>query len=274
MHGYFPCRRRVIVSYGQADSMTASRYWTFSIVFWVIAALLMFVNALRIDHWDQVLIRFIYFPILGVLLTAAKTLIYQSDAFRRLPHWAGIVLVLVMSGIAAVMIASVLNPITYLLLGLDLIERHYELMSTGLLYFGLLFLLWSLLFFQLDGRPLLGQPGLHRSDYIGRIGADDGGQVITLAVEDVVYIAASGDYVEIHMADKRFLKKETIANFEALLDPELFRRVHRSTMVNVQRVSRIEPKGGGAYALILANGQVLNSSRSYRAVIKALQASM
>lgn len=249
--------------------MQARKYWTFTIVFWLIAGLLMFFNALRVDHWDRVIMRFFYFPILALLVTSAKTLIFETEAFRRLRY--PLVAVVPMSILASILTAIILNPLTYLLLGIDLRQHHLQLMSTGTLYFGLFYLFWSFLYFQLAGRPLLGSAPAPATGGIDHLAVDDRGETRHIAAADIECLAASGDYVEIRLAGESHLKKATISSLETLLDPTRFRRVHRSTIVNADKVTRITPRGSGAYQLTLESGRVVGSSRSYRSVVMALK---
>lgn len=62
-----------------------------------------------------------------------------------------------------------------------------------------------------------------------------------MGTEKVEYLEAQDDYVMIYTKDDRFLKQQTMKFFERHLDPELFVRVHRSYIVNVQAIDRIEP---------------------------------
>ena len=183
--------------------MTASRYWTFTIVFWIVAGALMFLTALRIDHWDQVIPRFLYFPVLGLLNTALMTLIYQSDSFRRFKR--RLLLVGGMCVLAALLTALVLIPLTYLLLGASMSGRHVEVISTGMLYHTLFFLLWSFLYLQFDGRSLVGSQARTRSvdsNFTEVIAVDDRGEVKRLDVDKIEHIAANGDYIDIHLTDR------------------------------------------------------------------------
>ena len=126
----------------------------------------------------------------------------------------------------------------------------------------------------MDGRPLLGAPVAKNSgNYINKLGVDDNGQVRVLPVSDIECVTASGDYVEIHVADSSFLKKETIAALENLLDPHTFCRVHRSSIVNANKITGITSRGSGTYALSTASGRVVTSSRSYRNAVKDLRKS-
>lgn len=249
--------------------MKTGKYLIFTVSFWSIATFLMFLLGLRYDHWDQVIIRYIYFPIAGLLITSAKTLIYHSEPFRRITY--PLIAVVVLSALASFVTAIILNPITFLILNIDVTSRHLEKMSTGTLHFGFLYLLWSVLYFRLSGRSLLRKEAPENKECMDRIGVEDQGRMRVISVDDIECFAASGDYVEIHLADKSYLKKETISALEALLDSRKFRRVHRSTIVNANKISGIEAKGSGAYSLTLASGRVVSSSRSYRSVIMDLK---
>jgi len=248
--------------------MPAKRFWIFTLSFWLIAGTLVFVNALAIDHWNRVAMRFMYFPILGVLIVSAKTLVYDSAAYRRLRH--PLLAVLGLSAAGALITAIILNPITYLLLGLDLRENHIQRMLTGALQFSLFYLLWSVLYLELDGRPVLGD-STGSGEHLDHLEVDDRGESLRIPVTDIEWLAAAGDYVEIHVKDRRYLKKATISSLESLLDPRVFRRIHRSTIVNSRRVTRINGGGGGTFELTLDSGRVVTASRSFRSVVEELQ---
>lgn len=252
-------------------SSPRGRYLTFLLAFWLIAALLMFLNGLRSDHWNQVVIRFFYFPIIGVLFSAALTLIYRSEPFRQLSRPWALIAVAMLSAVASVLTATILNPVTFLLLGINIAERHLEIMSTGMVTFWVGYAFWSFIFFQLEGRPLVG-PLPRAPSYVDVIGVEDRGKITTLPVGDVECFLASGDYVEIHTSGRQFLKKETIAALDALLDPERFLRIHRSAIVNADHVESIKAAANGTFDLTLKSGRTLASSRSYRAAVQALKA--
>jgi hypothetical protein len=248
------------------------------VLFWLIAGVLMFLSALNIDHWNQVIPRFFYYPVLGLLISALMTLIYQSEAFRRQKY--PLVLILGVSILAGILTALVLNPMTFLMVGASMEGRHTEVISTGLLYHTLFFVLWSVLYLQMDGRPLPGagrgkrnseKREAGRGGYIDVIGVDDRGEVRRLPVGEIEFIAASGDYVEINLADRCYLKKETTTGLEALLDPAVFQRIHRSTIINTQKVSAVDAKGSGAFKIRLASGKTVHSSRSYYSVVVAMK---
>ena len=92
---------------------------------------------------------------------------------------------------------------------------------------------------------------------------DDSG-TIRLDVRTIDWIDAAGDYMCVHADGRTYVLRETMKSLEAILDPDVFQRVHRSTIVNVNRVRRLRPHTNGEYFLSLENGQELKLSRSYR----------
>ncbi|MFP3939822.1 MAG: LytTR family DNA-binding domain-containing protein [Acidobacteriota bacterium] len=85
-----------------------------------------------------------------------------------------------------------------------------------------------------------------------------------LDVARIDRIEAEGNYVRIHAGGETWLERRTLRSLEAQLDPSLFLRVHRSHLVNLDRVDRIEPRFQGGYAVVLRDGTSLRLSRTYR----------
>ncbi len=106
--------------------------------------------------------------------------------------------------------------------------------------------------------------------YLRRIALKDGTRVHVIPVEKLDYVEAQDDYVALHSEKKTYLKQQTIAALEAALDPARFVRVHRSYIVNLERVARIEPYTKDTRVAILADGTQLQVSRSGFARLKAL----
>jgi two-component system LytT family response regulator len=92
---------------------------------------------------------------------------------------------------------------------------------------------------------------------------DDNGTV-RLDVSRIDWIDAAGDYMCVHADGRTYVLRETMKSLEAILDPKIFQRVHRSTIVNIQRVRRLRPHTNGEYFLTLDDGQEIKLSRSYR----------
>ena len=87
---------------------------------------------------------------------------------------------------------------------------------------------------------------------------------VRVNVAKIDWIDAAGDYMCVHAEGHTYVLRETMKSLEAILDPKIFSRVHRSTIVNVQRVRRLRPHTNGEYFLTLEDGQEIKLSRSYR----------
>ncbi|HUL16452.1 MAG TPA: response regulator [Terriglobales bacterium] len=103
-----------------------------------------------------------------------------------------------------------------------------------------------------------------------RLVVKDGTKVTLIPVAKLDYAEAQDDYVALASEGKKHLKQQTIASLEASLDPKLFVRIHRSYLVNLERVARIEPYGKESRLAILASGARLPVSRTGFARLKAL----
>jgi len=82
--------------------------------------------------------------------------------------------------------------------------------------------------------------------------------------EDVDWFEAAGNYVRLHAGDKSHLIRSTMSALEEQLDPTRFVRIHRSTIVNLDRIKEVQPWAGGDYLAILKDGRQLKISRGYR----------
>jgi two-component system LytT family response regulator len=100
--------------------------------------------------------------------------------------------------------------------------------------------------------------------YLDRLVIKSGGRVTLLRVNDIDWIDADGDYVRIHVGRQWHLLRETMKNLESQLDPRRFVRIHRSTIVNLERVKELQPFFRGEYVLVLHEGTTLKLSRGYR----------
>ena len=92
----------------------------------------------------------------------------------------------------------------------------------------------------------------------------DDSDTVRLQVATIDWIDAAGDYMCVHAEGRTYVLRETMKSLAAILDPKIFQRVHRSTIVNVQRVRRLRPHTNGEYFLTLEDGQEIKLSRSYR----------
>ena len=106
--------------------------------------------------------------------------------------------------------------------------------------------------------------------FLERLVVKDGTKVTLIPVGKLDYAEAQDDYVALASQGKKHLKQQTIAGLEAGLNPESFVRIHRSYIVNLERVARIEPYGKDSRLAILSDGTRLPVSRAGYARLKAL----
>lgn len=105
--------------------------------------------------------------------------------------------------------------------------------------------------------------------YAERLAVEMRGQIRVVPVEDVDFIQADGAYAEIHAGEAVYVVRERMQALEAKLDPARFMRIHRSTIVRLDRVEALLTAPGGDYAVRLADGRKLRVSRSRRDALAA-----
>ena len=98
----------------------------------------------------------------------------------------------------------------------------------------------------------------------------DRGRVIFVRVADVDWIEAEADYVRLHAGPRAWLLRRTMASLERRLPPESFLRIHRSTIVNAERVAEMRPLENGDCLLRLRDGTELRASRTHREALSRL----
>jgi two-component system LytT family response regulator len=103
-----------------------------------------------------------------------------------------------------------------------------------------------------------------------RILVKSSGEILFLKPDEIDWIEAEGDYVKFHVAGRSHLMRETMVRLEARLDPKRFVRIHRSTIVNLDRLRKLSPSFLGEYAVILHDGTKLKLSRGYHERIAAI----
>lgn len=127
-----------------------------------------------------------------------------------------------------------------------------------------------------QGSSALDEPTLRADHPVSRhldvLPIRDQSSIIRLPVSSIDWIDAAGDYMCVHAEGKTYVLRETMKDLEAELDPDVFQRVHRSTIVNITRVRQLRPHTNGEYFLMLDDGQEIKLSRTYRdSVNKLLQ---
>lgn len=116
------------------------------------------------------------------------------------------------------------------------------------------------------GRRLLAlvhdlKPEQQRFD---RLVVKSGGRVFFLRTDEIDWIEAAGNYVRLHLGEESHLFRETMNGMEGRLDSRRFVRIHRSRIVNTERIKELQPWFNGEYVVILRNGTRLTLSRGYR----------
>ena len=89
-----------------------------------------------------------------------------------------------------------------------------------------------------------------------------------MPVRDIDWIDAAGDYMCVHVQNETHIMRTTMRELEASLNPSVFQRVHRSTIVNLERVMKVSSHINGEYYLTLTCGSSLKMSRSYKDKVK------
>jgi two-component system LytT family response regulator len=108
--------------------------------------------------------------------------------------------------------------------------------------------------------------------YLMRLAVRSGDRTVLVAVEDVEWIEAAENYVELHGMKTSHLMHVPLSALEKSLDPALFMRIHRSVIVQIGRIKELQPAQHGEYVITLASGARLRSGRTYNDRLKPLLA--
>ena len=127
-----------------------------------------------------------------------------------------------------------------------------------------------------------GQPGVSeelrrflttlgdRTEYAARFPIKSSGDIYFVRAEEIDWIDAAGNYTALHVAGRKHLVRETMKSIESKLDPRKFVRVHRSAIINIDRLRKLQPYFHGEYVVTLQDGTTLTSSRGYSDRLRAL----
>lgn len=105
--------------------------------------------------------------------------------------------------------------------------------------------------------------------YLSRLVVKNGGRILFLKVNDIDWIEAADNYVRLHCGADTHLLRETMNRLQEQLDPGRFLRIHRSTIVNVDRIEELQPWFHGDFLVKLRGGAELTLSRGYRERVEA-----
>jgi two-component system LytT family response regulator len=106
--------------------------------------------------------------------------------------------------------------------------------------------------------------------YLRRLVVPSGHRNILIRAEHVDWIEADRNYIRIHVGGRAYLLRENLTRIASVLDPAAFCRIHRSTIVNIDRIETVESLQHGEYLVMLHDGTKLTSGRSYRRSLLAI----
>jgi two-component system LytT family response regulator len=106
--------------------------------------------------------------------------------------------------------------------------------------------------------------------YLKRLSFKSRGRTIIVSTEDIEYVEAEGNYLSLQIGKEAHLIRSPMHQFEEKLDPEKFARIHRSAIINLDRVREMHPLFNGDQLVIMKNGKELTLSRNYRDRLKDL----
>src|SRR5881398_2903158 len=104
----------------------------------------------------------------------------------------------------------------------------------------------------------------NKPQYLERLVIKAAGRITFLRTDEINWIEADDKYVHLHTTKAKPMVRQTLSAMEAQLDPTKFRRVHRSAVVNVERIAELQPLFSGEYSILLQDGTRLSLSRHYR----------
>ena len=90
-----------------------------------------------------------------------------------------------------------------------------------------------------------------------------GGKTVFIRADEIEWVEASGNYVRLHANGQPYVLRDSMKNMETKLDPDMFVRIHRSAIVNVDHIRELEPYFHGEYVVILRDGTRLMASRVF-----------
>ena len=102
------------------------------------------------------------------------------------------------------------------------------------------------------------------AEYLSRVSIKVNGRIVLLNVEDIEWITSEGNYVSLHSKGKAYLLRETMDRIEKKLDPDVFVRLRRSTIVRIDQIHELHPTSKGEFEVLLRDGTRLSSTRRYR----------
>lgn len=118
-------------------------------------------------------------------------------------------------------------------------------------------------------KPLAQSVIMEKQQYPERILVQAGKKLITIDVSEIIRVEADGDYSKLIVSERTYYSNYGISKLEAKLNPNLFMRIHRSSIINIERIESLE-KYVSSYDVKMKNGDVVRVSRGYMSAIKKL----
>ena len=253
--------------------MTGSKKHGANALFWLVASFILFLNAWEHAqlHMFAGILRYIYLAIFFYLSSFALAALYQAANVKEAQSTiAKPMFILIVSLVSGCTASLVINPITAVMAGGALSQITWETFSYGTLYFIFLYLIWGLLFFAPTSRfekQIMNNPAAAETKYFI---AEKNGAKVKIEAATIDLIQANKDYVSLYVGAESALLRATMANMESQLNQQDFIRVHRSIIINKNRIESTTRRAGGAYDIQLQSGMSVSSSRSYKVVIDQL----
>jgi two-component system LytT family response regulator len=116
-------------------------------------------------------------------------------------------------------------------------------------------------------RHILVEPPLR---YLSRLAVKTSGKVYLLQIDEIDWVETAGNYVRIHVGPMSHLYRDSLLNFESKLDPHRFVKIHRSTVVHIDRIAQLEPTFRREHIVTLRDGTRLIMTAPYRSRLEAI----
>jgi two-component system LytT family response regulator len=104
----------------------------------------------------------------------------------------------------------------------------------------------------------------NKPQYLERLVIKGGGRISFLSTDEINWIEADDKYVHLHTDQASPMVRQTLTAMEAQLDPHKFRRIHRSAIVNIERIKELQPLFNGEHSVLMEDGTKLTLSRGYK----------
>jgi hypothetical protein len=213
--------------------------------------------------------------IYGVILFAAGNILWNIFRYAipsKRESGYQLIIFCILSLLTSLLMVGIETFSLYLLFP-DCLNDFVHTIPIRLLITWLLFVIYRLLYlsYLTEANP---PTGINESlpaaaEIIDRITVRNGQQIKIIPVNDILFFRADGDYVDIYTARGHWLKEQTMKYTEEILPPDRFVRTHRSYIVNIHHISRIE-RYGEQHLIILSNGEKIKISNARYQILKQM----